>query len=126
MSIAAECDKPVNFPTSQVTHSDDFLLTLVSETNALLFTPMLAEVAGGSLEAAHISYPLRTNLRRTAVIRGFPLRNIDYIRWPDMGDCAPTACTSKVTSTFPAFSNSSVAANLSPCFNGFFRSVNMM
>jgi NADH dehydrogenase len=43
---------------------------LVSETNALLFTPMLAEVAGGSLEAAHISYPLRTNLRRTAVIRG--------------------------------------------------------
>jgi NADH dehydrogenase len=45
-------------------------LTLVSETNALLFTPMLAEVAGGSLEAAHISSPLRTSLRRTAVIRG--------------------------------------------------------
>jgi NADH dehydrogenase len=45
-------------------------LTLVSETNALLFTPMLAEVAGGSLEAAHISCPLRTSLRRTAVIRG--------------------------------------------------------
>ncbi len=44
-------------------------LTLVSETNALLFTPMLAEVAGGSLEAAHISSPLRTCLRRTAVIR---------------------------------------------------------
>jgi NADH dehydrogenase len=45
-------------------------LTLVSDTNALLFTPMLAEVAGGSLEAAHISSPLRTSLRRTAVIRG--------------------------------------------------------
>ena len=45
-------------------------MTLVSETNALLFTPMLAEVAGGSLEAAHISSPLRTSLRRTAVIRG--------------------------------------------------------
>jgi len=45
-------------------------LTLVSETNALLFTPMLAEVAGGSLEAAHISCPLRTSLRRTTVIRG--------------------------------------------------------
>jgi NADH dehydrogenase len=40
-------------------------LTLVSDTNALLFTPMLAEVAGGSLEAAHISSPLRTSLRRT-------------------------------------------------------------
>jgi NADH dehydrogenase len=45
-------------------------LALVSDTNALLFTPLLAEVAGGSLEAAHISSPLRTSLRRTAVIRG--------------------------------------------------------
>jgi NADH dehydrogenase len=45
-------------------------LTLVSDTNALLFTPMLAEVAGGSLEASHISAPLRTSLRRTAVVRG--------------------------------------------------------
>jgi NADH dehydrogenase len=45
-------------------------LTLVSDTNALLFTPLLAEAAGGGLEAAHISCPLRTSLRRTAVIRG--------------------------------------------------------
>lgn len=45
-------------------------VTLVSETNALLFTPMLAEVAGSSLEATHISTPLRTTLRRTAVVRG--------------------------------------------------------
>src|SRR5262249_41033951 len=44
--------------------------TLVSETNALLFTPMLAEVAGSSLEPTHISSPLRTSLRRTDVIRG--------------------------------------------------------
>ena len=44
--------------------------TLVSETNALLFTPMLAEVAGSSLEANHISSPLRTSLRRTQVVRG--------------------------------------------------------
>ena len=44
--------------------------TLVSETNALLFTPMLAEVAGSSLEPTHISAPLRTSLRRTRVIRG--------------------------------------------------------
>ena len=44
--------------------------TLVSETNALLFTPMLAEVAGSSLEPRHISTPLRTSLRRTKVIRG--------------------------------------------------------
>lgn len=44
--------------------------TLVSDTNALLFTPMLAEVAGSSLEPSHISTPLRTSLRRTRVIRG--------------------------------------------------------
>ncbi|GAC1396212.1 MAG: NAD(P)/FAD-dependent oxidoreductase [Chloroflexota bacterium] len=45
-------------------------LTLVSDTNALLFTPMLAEVAASSLEASHISSPLRTSLRRTTVVRG--------------------------------------------------------
>jgi len=44
--------------------------TLVSETNALLFTPMLAEVAGSSLEPTHITSPLRTSLRRTQVVRG--------------------------------------------------------
>lgn len=45
-------------------------LTLVSETNAMLFTPMLAEVAASSLEAAHITSPLRTGLKRTEVVRG--------------------------------------------------------
>src|SRR5580658_7014222 len=45
-------------------------IALVSETNALLFTPMLAEVAGGSLEPSHISTPLRSSLHRTEFIRG--------------------------------------------------------
>ena len=45
-------------------------LTLVNETNALLFTPMLAEVAGSSLEPSHISTPLRSSLPRTEFIRG--------------------------------------------------------
>ena len=44
-------------------------ITLVSENNALLFTPMLAEVAASSLEPTHISTPLRTSLRRTNVVR---------------------------------------------------------
>lgn len=44
-------------------------VTLISEANALLFTPMLAEVAGSSLEPTHISTPLRTTLRRTMLIR---------------------------------------------------------
>jgi NADH:ubiquinone reductase (H+-translocating) len=45
-------------------------LTLVSETNALLFTPMLAEVAGSSLEPSHINTPLRSSLHRTEFVRG--------------------------------------------------------
>ena len=45
-------------------------ITLVSETNALLFTPMLAEVAGSSLEPSHISTPLRGSLHRVQFIRG--------------------------------------------------------
>jgi len=45
-------------------------LTLISETNALLFTPMLAEVAGSSLEPSHISAPLRSAVHRTEFIRG--------------------------------------------------------
>lgn len=45
-------------------------LTIVSETNSMLFTPMLAEVAASSLEASHITSPLRTGLRRTTVVRG--------------------------------------------------------
>jgi NADH:ubiquinone reductase (H+-translocating) len=44
--------------------------TLISENNALLFTPMLSEVAGSSLEPTHISSPLRTSLKRTQVVRG--------------------------------------------------------
>ena len=45
-------------------------VTLVSDTNALLFTPMLAEVAGSSLEPSHISTLLRSSLHRTDFIRG--------------------------------------------------------
>ncbi len=51
-------------------------ITLVSDTNALLFTPMLAEVAGSSLEPTHISCPIRTSLRRTQAVRG-PVASID-------------------------------------------------
>src|ERR1700752_525905 len=49
-------------------------ITLVSDTNALLFTPMLAEVAGSSLEPSHISTPLRSSLHRTEFIRGHAVK----------------------------------------------------
>jgi NADH dehydrogenase len=44
-------------------------ITLVSDTNALLFTPMLAEVAGSSVEPSHISAPLRNTLHKTEFVR---------------------------------------------------------
>ena len=44
-------------------------IILVSDTNALLFTPMLAEVAGSSLEPSHISTPLRSSLHWTEFLR---------------------------------------------------------
>lgn len=40
-------------------------ITLVSQSNYLLFTPMLAEVAASGLEAQHISAPVRAALTRT-------------------------------------------------------------
>ena len=54
-------------------------ITLVSDQNALLFTPMLAEVAGGSLEPSHISAPLRTALQLTEFVRG-RVEGIDFAR----------------------------------------------
>jgi NADH dehydrogenase len=52
-------------------------LTLISDQNSLLFTPMLAEVAGGSLEPSHISAPLRTSLHRTEFLRGLA-ESVDF------------------------------------------------
>ena len=48
-------------------------ITLVSQSNYLLFTPMLAEVASSALEAQHISAPVRascpnTQFRRAEVV----------------------------------------------------------
>ena len=70
-------------------------ITLVSETNALLFTPMLAEVAGSTLEPSHISTPLRSSLHRTEFIRGrvtgidFENRKVILAGLPaDGGECA--------------------------------------
>ena len=50
-------------------HDRSVGIILISETNSLLFTPMLAEVAGSSLEPSHISTPLRSSLPRTNFIR---------------------------------------------------------
>lgn len=61
---------------SAAQHLEDLLardrgvrITLVSQSNYLLFTPMLAEVASSGLEAQHISAPVRAALTRTAFRR---------------------------------------------------------
>jgi len=45
-------------------------VTLISDSNFLLFTPMLAEVASGGLEAQHISTPVRAAVAHTRFRHG--------------------------------------------------------
>ncbi|MBO2455664.1 NAD(P)/FAD-dependent oxidoreductase [Actinomadura barringtoniae] len=47
-----------------------FAVTLISDSNFLLFTPMLAEVASGGLEAQHISAPVRAAVPHTRFRHG--------------------------------------------------------
>jgi NADH dehydrogenase len=73
-------------------------VTLVSDNNALLFTPMLAEVAGSSLEPTHISSPLRTILQRTHVVRGRVVRiDLDERQVLLAADVNPSGSTSTET-----------------------------
>jgi NADH dehydrogenase len=48
----------------------DLAVTLVNPENFQLFTPMLPEVAGGSLEMRSVVQPLRVALRHTAFVLG--------------------------------------------------------
>ena len=48
----------------------DVQISLVSQNNYLLFTPMLAEVASSALEAQHISSPIRASCPHTRFFRG--------------------------------------------------------
>lgn len=57
----------------------DVRITLVSRDNYSLFTPMLAEVAGGGIEPSHIVNPVRGFLKRTEFREGI-VRRIDLER----------------------------------------------
>jgi NADH dehydrogenase len=57
-------------------HRPDVRITLVSRDNYALFTPMLAEVAGGGIEPSHIVNPIRASLKRTEFREGL-VRRID-------------------------------------------------
>lgn len=62
--------KTAEHPEEELSGDLSVAITLVSDTHAFLFTPMLAEVAGGSLEPDRITTPLRGSLHRTVVVRG--------------------------------------------------------
>jgi NADH dehydrogenase len=49
-------------------------VTLISDSNFLLFTPMLAEVASGAVAATHISAPVRSALSHTRFRNGRVLK----------------------------------------------------
>jgi NADH dehydrogenase FAD-containing subunit len=60
-------------------------VTLVSQRNYLLFTPMLAEVAAGAVEAGNVGVPLRaacprTRFRRAEVLGVDPARRVVQLR----------------------------------------------
>ena len=52
-----------------LSHRPEVSVTLVSESNFLLFTPMLAGVASGSLVPRHVAAPLRATCPRTTIRR---------------------------------------------------------
>ena len=57
-------------------HDEDVAVTLISEENFLLFTPMLPEVPSSSIEAKHIVSPLRAFLRKVK-FQNSTVRSID-------------------------------------------------
>jgi NADH dehydrogenase len=60
-------------------------VTLVSDVNFMLYTPLLPGAAAGTLEPRHVVVPLREELRRTELMLGRvtgadPARNVVFVR----------------------------------------------
>jgi NADH dehydrogenase len=65
-------------------------VTLVTDSNFMLYTPLLPGAAGGTLEPRHVVVPLREELHRTdlrlgTVVGADPGRNILQVRAPEDG-----------------------------------------
>ena len=60
-------------------HDPDFEVTLISQDNFFLFTPMLHEVAASDLDLTHIVNPIRKMLRYVQFFEG-EVRSVDIIR----------------------------------------------
>ena len=59
-------------------NNHSFETTLVSEDNFLLFTPMLPQVAAGTIETRHIVTPIRTLIKKTKFYEA-RIKNIDCL-----------------------------------------------
>jgi NADH dehydrogenase len=92
-------------------------VTLVSQRNYLLFTPMLAEVAAGSVEAGNVGVPLRaacprTRFRRAEVLGVDPDRKVVHLRRGDALETLPYDHLVLALGAMPNFRNlPGVAAN---------------
>ena len=92
-------------------------VTLVSQRNYLLFTPMLAEVAAGSVEAGNVGVPLRaacprTRFRRAEVLGVDPDRRVVHLRRGDAMETLPYDHLVLALGAMPNFRNlPGVAAN---------------
>ena len=62
----------------------DFEVTLISQDNFFLFTPMLHEVAASDLDLTHIVNPIRKMLRHVHFFEG-EIRSIDVAKREVMG-----------------------------------------
>jgi NADH dehydrogenase FAD-containing subunit len=60
----------------QFRHDDDVEIVLVSDTNYVVYTPMLADVAGGTIEPRHAVPPVRAFLKK-ARFREASVQSID-------------------------------------------------
>ncbi|MBD2103691.1 NAD(P)/FAD-dependent oxidoreductase [Leptolyngbya sp. FACHB-261] len=56
------------FKNKKLSQEHPIEVTLVNQDNFFVFTPMLPEAAGGTLEFRHITYPIRQALQRLPVI----------------------------------------------------------
>jgi len=68
-----ECTKKLE---SYFKHDSEVEISLVSEDNFLLFTPMLPQVASGMIETRHIIIPIRTICKKATFYEG-KIKNID-------------------------------------------------
>src|SRR5258708_28883487 len=60
-------------------HHPDFEVTLISQDNFFLFTPMLHEVAASDLDLTHIVNPIRKMLRHVHFFEG-EVRSVDITK----------------------------------------------